>query len=92
MNDVLAWSLFAASLAVGLPLSILVQRTTGRKGSPEGFWAVGYFAVLSLGVCGSVLYLVAPLHLSISGMAALAGVSAAFWSLVAQALFGRKQV
>ena len=91
MNDLLLWLVFAVCIVALVPLSQLVQRVTGRKGVGPGASAIGYYVVLGAGVAASIL-LLAPLFAE--GMwakAALAGIVACVWSIVAQAIFGEKR-
>ena len=91
MNDLLLWLVFAVCIVALAPLSQLVQRKTGRKGVGPGASAIGYYVVLGAGV-GTSIVLLAPLFAQgMWGMAALAGVVAGVWSVVAQAFFGEKR-
>jgi len=91
MNDLLLWLAFAAVIVALVPLSQLVQRVTGRKGVGSGASALGYYVVLGAGTFTSIM-LLAPLFVEgIWRIAALGGVVAGAWSLVAQAFFGEKR-
>ena len=91
MNDLLLWLAFAAVIVALVPLSQLVQRVTGRKGVGSGASALGYYVVLGAGTFTSIM-LLAPLFAEgIWRIAALGGVVAGAWSLVAQAFFGEKR-
>lgn len=80
--------LIAAVVVCVIPLSLLVQRLTGRAGIPYGRASIGYFAVVVLGLYIS-LTMIAP-ALDLVGNVAFATITAALCGLVAQALFGRK--
>ena len=91
MNDLLLWLVFAVCIVALVPLSQLVQRVTGRKGVGSGASALGYYVVLGAGTFTSIM-LLAPLFVEgIWRIAALGGVVAGAWSLVAQAFFGEKR-
>ena len=92
MNDLLLWLVFAAVIVALVPLSQLVQRVTGRKGAGSGASAFGYYVVLGAGVFISIMLLAPLFAASMWGTAALGGMVAGAWSLVAQAFFGEKRI
>lgn len=92
MNNLLPWAAFIAIAICLVPLSQFVQRMTGRRGVGSGAAAIAYYSVFSAGVVASMLLLLPMLEPGLSGTAALGGIAAGIWQLVAQGLFGERRV